>query len=400
MRSALTIIGTALLAAALAYSASTLVAMVTWRFNGLLHRRRARPPARPPISILKPLCGTEPGLYEQLRSFCLQDYPSFQIVFGIRSRDDPALGVALRLQEEFEHLEIDVVVDPTEHGGNRKSSNLINMLPRARYDVLGIADSDTIVTPDYLRTVVADLHDAKIGLVTSAYVSVPTRDLWSRLGAMYVNEWYMPSVLLTWLFGYRGYASGQTLCLRRSTLEAVGSFHALADCLADDYRLGERIRELGLRIALSPVRILVEQHEPTFEALEAHEMRWMRTLRVLRPRSFSMLFLSFSLPLAGLGLCLCLVGGGPTGGRLAALAPALFAGTVIVRLGLHFVYRLGHRERFVPDLGLLAMRDLLLCWVWLRTFFASRIAWRDHVFAIGADGVMRPDVPALTRDSP
>ncbi len=402
MRSDLAIIGTALLTAAFAYSVIILVAVVAWRINGVYKRRAAvgAPGALPPVSLLKPLCGAEPGLYKQLRSFCLQDYPSSQIVFGVRSATDPALDIALRLQEEFQHLDIDVVLDPTEHGGNRKSSNLINMLPRARHDVLVMADSDTLVPPDYLRTVVADLQRPGVGLVTSTYVSVPTRTVWSRLGAMYVNEWFMPSVLLAWLFGHRGYASGQTLCLRRSTLEAVGSFHALADCLADDHRLGELVRDLGLDIALSSVRLLVQQHEPTFEALEAHEMRWMRTLRILQPRNFRFLFLSFSLPLAGLGVGVCVAGGGLTG-----LAMALFTGTVLIRLALHFsyrpgTYRPGTSERFASDLGLVAMRDLLLCWVWLRTFFASRIVWRDHIFAIGADGVMRPDAPTLQRDTP
>lgn len=396
MRSDLAIIGTALLAAAFAYSALILIAVAAWRVTCSFRRRAAArtAPSLPPISLLKPLCGAEPGLHAQLRSFCLQDYPSFQIIFGVRSATDPALQIAMRLQQEFEHLDIDVVLDPTEYGGNRKSSNLINMLPQARYDVLAMADSDTLAPPDYLRTVVADLHAPGIGLVTSTYVSVPTRALWSRLGAMYVNEWYMPSVLLTWLFGYRGYASGQTLCLRRSTLEAAGGFHALADCLADDHRLGELVRGLGMDIALSPVRLLAQQHEPTFEALEAHEMRWMRTLRVLRPRSFRLLFLSFSLPLAGLSVGVCVAGGG-----LSGLATALFAGTVLARLGLHFSHRLGTSGLFVSDLGLLAMRDLLLCWVWLRTFFASRIVWRDHIFAIGADGVMRPDAPTLQQDS-
>ena len=165
-----------------------------------------------------------------------------------------------------------------------------------------------IATPTSDRTisttVTAPLLDRKVGLVTCIYHGEPTPRIWSRLGAMYVNEWYMPSVLLARLFGHEGYASGQTLCMRRETLQGIGGLRAIADHLADDYRLGELIRGLGLRIVLSPYVLRAEHHEPTLDLLVRHEVRWMRTLRILRPRSFGLIFFGFSLPLAVLGLLL------------------------------------------------------------------------------------------------
>jgi len=336
------------------------------------------------VTVLKPLCGAEPGLYENLRSFCQQDYPEFQIVFGVCDPDDPALRVVDRLVAEFPRLPIEVVIDPRQHGGNRKVSSLINMLGRARHDVLLMADSDAFAGPDYLATVTAPLLDRKVGLVTCLYHGEPTGRIWSRLGAMYVNEWYMPSVLLARLFGHQGYVSGQTLCMRRETLQRIGGLRAIADHLADDYRVGELIRGLGLRIVVSPYVLRAEHHEPTLDLLVQHEVRWMRTLRILRPRSFSLIFFGFSLPLAVLGLLLCAVEGSP-----CRLAWMLFELTVVARVALHFAHRLRGERPLLADFWLLPARDLLLCWVWWRTFFTSRITWRGSEFDVDAHGIIR-----------
>ncbi len=382
------IIGLAALCATALHAVLALVAVLAWHIRAAAAKKlrvHARQALRlPPVTLLKPLCGAEPGLYQQLRSFCLQDYPQFQIVFGVRDASDPALEVAARLAAEFPQLPIDIVVDARQHGANGKVSNLINMLAHARHDVLAIADSDTSVGPDYLATVATPLLDDRVGLVTSTYRDVPTPPVWSRLGAMYINEWYMPSVVMAWLFGYQGYASGQTLCLRRNTLEAIGGLAATADHLADDYRLNELIRAQGLRTVLSPALVMAEHHEPALDSLIRHEMRWMHTIRVLRPRSFRMLFLSFSLPMAILGLLLAAAE--PAAGASAA---ALFWTVLVARLGLHFVHRLRGDRPVLSDFWLLPVRDLLLCWVWYRAFFASRVSWRGLELDVDADGVVR-----------
>jgi ceramide glucosyltransferase len=380
IHSLLSAIGLISLLVASGYALLALLAVLIWQGRGG-SRTAARLPA---VTVLKPLCGAEPGLYENLRSFCRQDYPEFQIVFGVSDPDDPALRVVEHLLAEFPKLPIDLVIDPRQHGGNRKVSSLINMLGRARHDVLLIADSDAFAGPDYLATVTAPLLDRKVGLVTCLYHGEPTGCIWSRLGAMYVNEWYMPSVLLARLFGHQGYASGQTLCMRRETLQGIGGLRAIADHLADDYRLGELIRGLGLRIVLSPYVLRAEHHEPTLDLLVQHEVRWMRTLRILRPRSFSLIFFGFSLPLAMLGILLCAVESPPS--RLAWM---LFEVTLVARVALHFAHRLRGKRPLLADFWLLPARDLLLCWVWWRTFFTSRITWRGSEFDVDAHGIMR-----------
>lgn len=368
------------LSVAAAYAVLAVVGVLVWQLRGAT----TRSPRLPAVTVLKPLCGAEPGLYEHLRSFCLQDYPEFQIVFGVRDLHDTALSMVERLILEFPSRAIDVVVNPQLHGSNFKISNLINMVARARHDVLVMSDSDTWVGPNYLATVTAPLQEPSVGLVTCLYRDVPTNGIWSRLGAMYINEWYMPSVLLARLFGHRGYASGQTLCLRRDTLQAIGGLSAIANHLADDHRLGELVRRLGLRIVFSPYVVMAEHDEPNLVSLTRHEVRWMGTIRVLRPRSFRFLFLSFSLPLASFGIALT-----ATERSYVAAAWALFWTTVIARLLLHFVHRLRAGRRLIADIWLLPARDLLLCWVWCRCFFTSHVTWRGSEFDVDADGIMR-----------
>ena len=375
------LLGVVLSCVAAGYEALALLAVLVWTW-----RRTRVPPGVPAqaVTLLKPLCGAEPGLYENLRSFCLQDYPQYQVVFGIQDEADPALAVVARLIREFPALPIDVVVNPQQHGSNRKISSLINMVPRASHDILVIADSDALVGPDYLASMVGPLTDPGVGLVTCVYRGMPTSKVWSRLGAMYVNEWYMPSVLLAWLFGHREYASGLTLCLRRDTLQAIGGLRRLSNHLADDYELGALVRAAGLRIALSAYVPRTEHSEPSLDHLVAHETRWMRTIRVLRPKSFRFLFLSFCMPLALVGLVMS--------EELPAAAPigtALFLAALGTRLALYGIPKWSNRDFSLRDLWLLPARDLLLCWVWMRALRSSRVTWRGNEFAVDAEGIMR-----------
>jgi len=377
---AMALVGLAALAVAAAYGILALLGVVVWQ------RRRAPTSLAglPPVTVLKPLCGSEPRLYENLRSFCEQSYPEFQLVFGVHDPADPALGVVRRLQAEFPSLAIDVVVNTEQHGANRKVGNLLNMLEQARHDILVMADSDTFVAPDYLAAVTAPLLDPEVGLVTCVFWDAPTGKIWSRLGAMYINEWYMPAVLLAWVFGHRAYASGQTLCLRRATLRAIGGLGAIANHLAEDNRLGELVRGHGQRIVLSHYLLRTTRDESSWACLAAHELRWMRTLQVLRPRSFRLLFLSFSLPLALLGAAFAV-----TVSTVAPAAWTLLLTVVVTRLALYLVHRRGDERGLLADLWLVPARDLLIVWVWCRSFFASRLTWRDSEFEVGADGIMR-----------
>lgn len=376
------LLGLLLLGISGGYGIMALAARAVWKFAGAA---RPQPPAtQTAVTVLKPLCGAEVRLYENLRSFFLQNYREFQLVFGVRDDTDPAAAVVRRLAEEFPAVPVELVIDRSQHGSNQKVNNLINMLPFAKHDILIIVDSDAEVGTDYLATIVAALQEKNVGLVTCTYHSIPTRGLWSRLGAMYINEWYIPSVLLAWLFGHRGFASGQTLCLRRRTLDGLGGLHPIRDHLADDYELSARVRAAGLKTVLSGYVTRSQHHEPTLQDLLDHETRWMRTLRALRPVEYRLLFFSFGLPLSLLGLALTL-----SLPALAVPAAALFSVAVLARLALHVAAHWEDKRAILSDLLLIPARDLLLLRVWWRALRTSHVSWRGRRFTINAQGLMR-----------
>ena len=149
----------------------------------------------PPISILKPLKGTDPEIYESFRSHCLQDYPEYEIIFGVSDPNDPAIESVKELQREFPDRRIQLVVSPKILGANVKVSNLAQMLAEARYDHLIVNDSDIRVEPDYLRRVTAPLADSRVGMVTCLYRGVAGATLGSRLEALGIGTDFCASVL-------------------------------------------------------------------------------------------------------------------------------------------------------------------------------------------------------------
>ena len=333
------------------------------------------------VSVLKPLCGTEPRLYENLVTFCEQAHPCFQLLCGVSSPVDPAIGVVRRLQAAYPHCDIELVIDSRVHGSNLKVSNLINMAQRARHDVIVLADSDIAVEPDYLDTVTAPLADADTGVVTCLYRAQSVGGFWPRVGALFINEWFAPSVRVAHAGGSRRFGFGATLALRRTTLENIGGFEALKDCLADDYWLAEHARTLGLNTVLSSVMVATDVIEPTFVTLWLREMRWLRTIRSVNPSGFASLIITFTSPwllvgaLLAAGLTSGLVGGGRADSWMALTVSTSTAIGMIARVLLHA--RSARISRtFWRDLPLVPLRDTLLALQWLGAVFGSHVVWR------------------------
>jgi ceramide glucosyltransferase len=371
--------GTAIAAAGALY---TVVAAYAVRTR--LKPYPVNPPLRKaaPVTILKPLCGAEHELYECLRSFCDQDYPRFQIVFGVSDPDDPAIGVVARLAREFPKVDIHIAIDRRQHGTSRKVSNLINMMPLARHDLLVISDSDVRVDRDYLPRIVAPLADPAVGIVTCPYLGRPRKGLWSLLGSLFINDWFTPSVRVAAMFGSRAFAFGATIAIRRHVLRRIGGFASIANQLADDYRLGELTRGLGLRTVLSDVVVETCVDEPSFLELVHHELRWLRTIRIVRPVGYSLSFVTFGVPVAAAG---CMLAG------CAFPAITLLAVTAIARIMLHLRVRGTH---FPPahQLMVLPVRDMLSVALWVWGFATRRVQWRDDSFDVARDGSADPVV--------
>jgi ceramide glucosyltransferase len=366
--------GTALAALAMVYTVTAWLAV----------RLRRGPPQSgpatlPPVTILKPLCGAERHLYDCLRSFCDQAYPGFQIVFGVRDPDDPAVIVVRRLQREFQRLDLEIAINPAQHGSSGKVSNLINMMPFARYDYLVVADSDVRVAPDYLARVVPPLLDPAVGIVTCPYRGYPRRGSWSMLGAAFINDWFMPSVYVAALLGSRAFAFGATIAMRREVLASIGGFVPIADQLADDYRLGELTRRRGLRTVLSGVVVETSVDERSLGDLVRHELRWLRTIRAVRPLGYALSFVTFGWAPAALG---SLVAAG------ARAALAMLAITALGRLMLHFAAR--DARSAVTQLWVLPLTDLLVFALWCWGFVTRRVQWRHARYRVARDGSAHP----------
>ena len=345
-----------------------------------------------PVTILKPLCGDEHELYECLRSFCDQDYPHFQIVFGVCDSADPAVEVVSRLRREFPALDLVLAVDRRQHGSSRKVSNLINMMPLARHDFLVISDSDVRVARDYLSKVVPPLLDPGVGIVTCPYRGIPRPGLWSLLGSMFINEWFIPSVRVAAMSGSRAFAFGVTIALRRQVLASIGGFAAIANQLADDYRLGALTRMLGLRTVLSDVVVETCVDERSFGGLVRHELRWLRTIRAIRPLGYMLSFITFSVPVALAGAIIA-AGAWP--------AAALLVATVCARIILHLRVRTP-RAVAAHDLPALLLGDALGLALWAWGFVTRRVHWRDNRYRVMRDGSVQPMVriPSQPRGQP
>jgi len=335
----------------------------------------------PPITLLKPLCGLDCLLYENLHSFCQQDYPEFQIIFGIADPDDPAIAVIKQLQIEFPDLDLRLVVDDRMIGTNLKICNLANMYPDAKHDLLVIADSDMRVGKDYLSTVSNSFEDESVGAATCLYTATPIGGVASRLGAMFINEWFLPSVLVALTFQKLNFCFGATMAVRRNVLEKLGGFEQLASLLADDHMLGKFVDKLGYKVNLIPYLVENIVQEPDLVTLFKHELRWARTIRLVQPAGYSMSFITYAIPLSLILLILW-----PS----YLVAYVMFAAAIILRLVIHNVVRL--KVKLMNDAfqsWLVPVRDCLNFIVWIVSFFSRKVSWRQNDFAIRSDGNLR-----------
>jgi ceramide glucosyltransferase len=353
-------------------------ALAACRFARLPLPVAAEPQA---VSVLKPLHGDEPGLYQNLRSFADQDYPQRQIVLGVNDPRDGALAAATALLRDLPEGDAALVVDQRVRGSNHKVSNLENMLAAARHEFLVLADSDMRVDRGYLAAVAAPLGDSRTGIVTCLYKGVPTGGIWSELGAMHINFGFLPSALLGAALGIGAGCFGATIALRRATLDRIGGFARVRDELADDHRLGEAVRAQGLAVVLSRYVVEARVSEPSLTALWRHELRWARTVRGVAPAGFAGSIATHPLALAGLAAAL--------GG---------FDLTALVFLGITFVARAASAALIAGALGLpaarpwlLPVRDGLSFAVFVASFFGRTVFWRDQNFRVEPSGRMTSD---------
>ena len=328
----------------------------------------------PPVSILKPLKGTDPGMYESFRSHCLQDYPQYEILFGVSDANDPALQLVEQLKKEFPAIEIRVAVCEKILGTNVKVSNLAQMLPQARYQHLIVNDSDIFVEPEYLKNVVAPLSDAKVGLVTCLYRGQASPTLGSRLESLGISTDFVPGVLAArYLENGIRFGMGSTLAFRRSDLQSIGGFEALLDYLADDYQIGYKLAEAKKEVKLSETVVQTSVSAYSFRDFWRHQLRWARTIRDSRRSGYFGLVFTFGLAWGIATIFLA---------HSAAWAWILLATAFALRIVQAIMTgKLCLQDQQVMKfLWLLPLRDLIAVAVWLTSFFGHNIRWRGDLF--------------------
>ncbi|TAN06426.1 MAG: glycosyltransferase [Rhodanobacteraceae bacterium] len=377
-------LGIAIAAAACAYACVAL--LVTWKHSRRRAARSAAEPCPHPVSVLKPLRGADPYLHENLRSFCLQSHPDYQLVFGVRDLDDPAVATVQQLHAEFPRLDMALAVSPCSHGSNPKVSNLINMLPFARHDWLVLADSDIRVPTDYLSRVTAPLAEPDTGIVTCLYRGIAEHGFWSWLGRMFIDDWFVPSVRLAYAFSPARFTFGSTIALRRDVLDAMGGFEVLRNALADDFWLGELVRRRQLHIVTSNVMVGTQVSERRLSSLWTRELRWLRTVRAIAPWGFSMTWVCFTSPLVVVGFVLA-------PGLLTASLAALGLGA---RFLLHSIQSRAARAHLPWYEALLfPLRDGLLLLQWSIALTGWQVRWHGRLL----DARGKRTSPGLIRNS-
>jgi ceramide glucosyltransferase len=335
---------------------------------------------QPPISILKPICGVDSTTYENLASFCQQDYPDYQIIFGVQDLHDSGLKVVKQIIRDFPLVDIQFVITDRPLGANLKVGNLANTLVKAKSNILLLADCDVQVQPNYLQQVVQPLSNPNVGVVTCLYRSL-AQGWVAALEALSTTTEFHPGVLVSNQLEGAQFAMGQTIVIRRSVLEEIGGFEGIADYLADDFQLGYRAAKAGYNVVLS--HHIIEHVLPACTLIDSlqRQIRWMLVIRVSRPWGYAGLIFTYGTVSSLLFLLLT---------QASLIGWIVLATTWTIRLVMAWFVGVKHLHDPVAKrlLWLVPLRDCLSFALWGYGFLCNIIKWRDHPFKLTKDGEM------------
>ncbi len=348
----------------------------------LRYRAVAPPPARrlPPISVLKPLAGVDDGLEENLRSFFEQNYPSFEILFAVRSASDPAIAVAEGLRARYPAIPSRLIVTGEPPYPNAKVYSLDRMLAAAAHDLIVMSDSDIRVDPTMLSTLAAEFADPALGMATCPYRALPGRSLWSTMEAVGLNTEFIGGVLVARMLDGMKFALGPTIAARRETLDRIGGFDAVKDYLAEDFVMGKLAAERGYGVILSSYVIEHRIGAQGFVANVKHRLRWNRSTRRSRPWGYVGQVFTIPLPPALL---------------LWAVAPQWWP-VAAATVGLRAAAGWATAARALRDpltsrlWWLVPAQDVASFLCWLGGFFGNTIVWRGRRYYLRVDGRFEP----------
>jgi ceramide glucosyltransferase len=361
--------------AAAAYYLLAVVAAARWKAT-----HPVRPShSLPPLSVLKPIHGRDPRFFEAIFSHAAQDYPEFEILFGVSNPEDPALEDIYRLKHEFPERRIEVITASTS-APNAKVGVLAELARRARYSLLLVNDSDIVVDPGYFRAVTAPLEDPAVGLVTCLY-RAQAESIASAAEALGIATEFAPSVLVARLLGVAEFALGSTMVFRAEALRRIGGFKTIASYLADDYQLGRHICSLGYRIEFAPVVVETDLGGESWRQTWRHQLRWSRTIRVSRPAGY----FGYVITHATLWSIVALAAG-QWEVAAATMALRMLAGVWVGKGILR-------DPEVLRNAWMIPFRDLFGFAVWAAGLNGHTVQWRDRLLELQPDGRILEEAP-------
>jgi ceramide glucosyltransferase len=332
-----------------------------------------------PVTILIPLEGADFKAYENYARFCRQDYPEYQIVFGVRDYRDCSIPIVQKLIADFTDRDIELVICPDTIGQNYKVGNLQNMLRRAKHERIVIVDSDIRVGRDYLRRVIPPLSNGRVGLVTCLYRAAEAPTYAARIEAVGLTAEFAPGVLSAWLLEEVRFALGSTMATTKTKLGEAGGFQSIADYLADDFMLGNLISRAGYEVHLSDYAVETVLAPVGFLDMMKHQLRWARSTRKSRPIGYMGLILTYGTAFSLLNII---------ADHASTLSILLFASTLVVRLTMAWligVHWLGDKI-LKKHFWLVPVKDILSFLIWFLSLGGREVEWRGRHFEIVDDG--------------
>ena len=356
-----------------------IAALAAWRF---FRRERARKLTgfEPPVSILKPVRGLDFASKENFASFCRQNYQDYEILFCVNELSDPAVPVIREVMQEYPRQRIRILSNASQIGSNRKINNLALLAREAQHETLVQSDGDVRVGPNYLKEVVAPFQDDRVGVVSCFYSGIAERNLGAELEAVgAASDFFAGALVAEWLEGIT-FALGASVATTKTWLAKIGGYQALANHLADDYEIGNRIYKAGAKVLLSREPVWTMYPAQTPRSFWDHQVRWARTVRLVRPASFFGLLFTQGLPWAVLAALIS---------PAAWISAAYLAAYLVLRLVVAWVVGVwGIRDEVLPrKMWLLPVRDAIHFVVWLAGFTSNRVVWSGVEYAV-VDGKM------------
>jgi ceramide glucosyltransferase len=336
----------------------------------------------PPISILKPLKGLDDDLFDNLVSFCEQDYPDYEIIFCLEEANDPALKLAEKIKKMYPHKKISIVIKEGEYALNPKVNNLVAAYRKAQFPYFLISDSDVRVDKDYLREIIKYMEDPRVGLVSNLIRGIDSRTIGALLENLHLNSFVIGNVALLTTFFKIPVVVGKSMLMRKKTFEGIGGFEAVKNVLAEDFVIGQRMHKGGAQVITSDHVINAVNHSRTLKQFLKRHARWGKLRWKLGVIGYVAEILSNAVFIA----CLSLVVLRPMTLSIS-LAAAVFCLKIIGDYTLGKRIRSAHR--FFHYL-VSPLKDIIIGFIWFVPFISGTVMWRRHKYKITKGSVLVP----------